>query len=177
MNLKSWKIAGLMLWGGAALMILGLVLSYPRLAPYVSAALNRDAIPTAPPLTFEVETSNREGAGTSVPVLLPFEDTDLPEDGSSGETPPTEGASEDETSDDGISSDDIPDDGASADVASDASASSEEAPDPTSVPVNPTPTPTPTSEATAFVEEEDEAKPTPTLADRKSTRLNSSHYS
>ena len=89
MKLKSWKIAGILLWGGAALMILGLALSYPRLAPYVSAALGRDPIPTAPPLTFEttsdppteaVAEETGEAAKASEDVLLPFEGEDSVKD-------------------------------------------------------------------------------------------------
>ena len=88
MKLKTWKVAGILLWGGAALIILGLALSYPRLAPYVSAAFARDPIPTAPPLTFDttssaqVQTVKEETAETpETPegpkeVLLPFEGDD-----------------------------------------------------------------------------------------------------
>jgi sortase A len=79
MNLKTWKVAGILLWGGAALIILGLALSYPRLAPYVSAALGRDASPTAPPLEFDTTPGSQREAVTedtvesSEEVLLPFE--------------------------------------------------------------------------------------------------------
>jgi LPXTG-site transpeptidase (sortase) family protein len=89
MKLKTWKVAGILLWGGAALIILGLALSYPRLAPYVSAAFARDPIPTAPPLTFDttsdaqVQTVKEGSAKTPEAsegpeeVLLPFEEDDL----------------------------------------------------------------------------------------------------
>jgi LPXTG-site transpeptidase (sortase) family protein len=87
MNLKTWKVAGILLWGGAALLILGLVLSYPRLAPYVSAAFGHDPIPTAPPLEFETTSGTdpqeaavvEETVEVSEEVLLPFEGEEQPE--------------------------------------------------------------------------------------------------
>jgi LPXTG-site transpeptidase (sortase) family protein len=102
MNLKTWKVAGILLWGGAALLILGLVLSYPRLAPYVSAAFGRDPIPTAPPLEFETtsDPDPQEKAAVedtvegSEDVLLPFEGEDPEEAEKQPENPAS--ASEDD---------------------------------------------------------------------------------
>ncbi len=101
MNLKTWKLAGILFWGGAALLVLGLVLSYPRLAPYVSAAFGRDPIPTAPPLNFDATPTSQEETvveDTAEPpdeVLLPFEDAepgteavDEEEPASGGDAPP-----------------------------------------------------------------------------------------
>jgi len=99
MNLKTWKVAGILLWGGAALIILGLALSYPRLAPYVSAALGRDPIPTAPPLEFDTTSEPQHEAAAEEPVepseevLLPFEGDDSSveavEDSSTESAPPS----------------------------------------------------------------------------------------
>ena len=50
MKTQGGKLAIVLLWGGAGLMLLGVVLGYPRLVPYVETLLYSRSIPTAPPL-------------------------------------------------------------------------------------------------------------------------------
>ena len=71
MKTRGGKISVVLLVGGAALVILGAVLSYPRLVPYVETLFYTQNIPTAPPLvvTPTQESALEGGAG----VLMPFE--------------------------------------------------------------------------------------------------------
>ncbi len=50
MSTRRWKLASVSLWGGAGLILLGMVLVYPRIAPFVETFLYTPRIPTAPPL-------------------------------------------------------------------------------------------------------------------------------
>ncbi len=50
MKTRTLKIAIFMLWGGSALLLLGMFLSYPTFYPYLAAFAHTSEIATAPPL-------------------------------------------------------------------------------------------------------------------------------
>ena len=81
MNARGGKFAVVLLWGGAGLVVLGLVLGYPRLVPYVETLLYSRSIPTAPPL---VITPTQESPAA---VLMPFEGETLREAAEVSPTP------------------------------------------------------------------------------------------
>ena len=68
MTTRGGKFAVILLWGGAGLMVLGLVLGYPRLLPYIETMLYTRNIPTAPP--FEITSTPESDAVVSVPVTV-----------------------------------------------------------------------------------------------------------
>jgi LPXTG-site transpeptidase (sortase) family protein len=57
MSSQKRRIAALFLWGGAALIVVGIALSYSRLVPFIETALYTDQIPTAPPLLLPSEST------------------------------------------------------------------------------------------------------------------------
>jgi LPXTG-site transpeptidase (sortase) family protein len=57
MNSQKRKMAALFLWGGAVLIVVGIVLSYARLIPFIETALYSRQIPTAPPLLLPSEST------------------------------------------------------------------------------------------------------------------------
>jgi len=56
MRTRKWKLASVTLWGGAGLILLGMVLAYPRIVPFVETFLYTPRIPTAPPLAIVTPT-------------------------------------------------------------------------------------------------------------------------
>lgn len=100
MSIKKWKLAAVLLWSGAALLILGLVFSYQRLRPFVETMAYSSRIPTAPSMAVSPPL-------TTTPVaLLPFQtpaevmegdssgdEADDAEDSASMEAPVAEGNS------------------------------------------------------------------------------------
>jgi len=66
MDVQKLKIANILLWSGAGLLILGIAISYPTFAPYFSTLFYTPKIPTAPPITVVMPTM-------AEPVILPFE--------------------------------------------------------------------------------------------------------
>ena len=71
MTIKQLKFANILIWGGIALLLLGLLLGYPTFAPYLSTMARTDDISTAPPLDSELSQAD----GTPEANLRPF---DLP---------------------------------------------------------------------------------------------------
>ena len=69
MTIKELKTANILIWGGVALLVLGLLLGYPTFAPYFSTMAQTDDISTAPPLDPEISQAD----GTPEANLLPFE--------------------------------------------------------------------------------------------------------
>jgi LPXTG-site transpeptidase (sortase) family protein len=69
MTIKQLKFANILIWGGIALLLLGLLLGYPTFAPYLSTMARTDDISTAPPLDSELSQAD----GTPEANLLPFE--------------------------------------------------------------------------------------------------------
>jgi len=56
MSMRKWKSASVALWGGAGLILLGMVLAYPRIVPFVETFLYTPRIPTAPPFAITTPT-------------------------------------------------------------------------------------------------------------------------
>jgi len=56
MSTRKWKLASVTLWGGAGLILLGMVLAYPRIVPFVETFLYTPRIPTAPPFAIITPT-------------------------------------------------------------------------------------------------------------------------
>ena len=56
MSTRKWKLASVILWGGAGLILLGMVLAYPRIVPFVESFLYTPRIPTAPPFAIVTPT-------------------------------------------------------------------------------------------------------------------------
>lgn len=69
MTIKQLKVANVLIWGGVALLVLGMVLSYPTFAPYFQTLARTDDLATAPPLDPGLSQSD----GTPEANLLPFE--------------------------------------------------------------------------------------------------------
>lgn len=67
MKTRALKIAIFMLWGGSALLLLGMLLSFPTFYPYLDTLAHTSKIPTAPPLS--------PGSATEITstIFLPFE--------------------------------------------------------------------------------------------------------
>lgn len=71
MKARGGRFAAVLLWGGAGLVLIGLILGFPRFLPYVESLLYARSIPTAPPL---VITPTQESPPA---VLMPFEGESL----------------------------------------------------------------------------------------------------
>jgi len=56
MSTRKWKLTSVTLWGGAGLILLGMVLAYPRIVPFVETFLYTPHIPTAPPFAIVTPT-------------------------------------------------------------------------------------------------------------------------
>lgn len=69
MTIKQLKIANILVWGGALLLSVGLLMQYPTLQPYLSTLARTDDLATAPPLDPELSLVE----GTTEANLLPFE--------------------------------------------------------------------------------------------------------
>ncbi|MBN1249516.1 MAG: hypothetical protein JXC32_17775, partial [Anaerolineae bacterium] len=82
MGSRGGKLAAVLLWGGAGLVVLGLILGTPRLVPYVETLLYSRRIPTAPVL---VITPTQESAAA---VLMPFEGEALGAEAAASPAPP-----------------------------------------------------------------------------------------
>ncbi|MGC9468685.1 MAG: sortase domain-bontaining protein [Anaerolineae bacterium] len=67
MNAGKWKTAAILLWGGAAVLILAMVLFYRQAVPFIETVFFTQSIPTAPPLATRLPTQ------IETPVaLMPF---------------------------------------------------------------------------------------------------------
>ncbi len=69
MTVKQLKVANVLIWGGVAILVLGVVLSYPTFAPYFTTLARTGDLATAPPLDSELSQTT----GTPSVNLLPFE--------------------------------------------------------------------------------------------------------
>ncbi|MGC9347052.1 MAG: sortase [Anaerolineae bacterium] len=66
MSTRRWKSAAILTWGGAAVLLLGLVIGWSRFRPYVETLAYSQRIPTAPPL-------NAPSGEATPTILMPFE--------------------------------------------------------------------------------------------------------
>lgn len=69
MSDRKWKLAAILTWGGAAILLLGLAIGWPRFRPYIETLAYSQHIPTAPVM----DTSAAPATPT---VLMPFETED-----------------------------------------------------------------------------------------------------
>jgi LPXTG-site transpeptidase (sortase) family protein len=74
MSDKSLKIVNILLWGGAALLIVGIVLSYSIFAPYLETLLSTSGTSAGTIIVIVTPTP-----GAAVVALLPFEGAVLPD--------------------------------------------------------------------------------------------------
>jgi len=56
MSTRKWSLASVTLWGGVGLILLGMVLAYPRIVPFVETFLYTPRILTAPPFAIVTPT-------------------------------------------------------------------------------------------------------------------------
>ena len=66
MSTRKWKLAAVLTWGGAAIILLGLVIGWPRFRPYIETLAYSQRIPTAPPL-------EAPATAATPTVLMPFD--------------------------------------------------------------------------------------------------------
>ncbi|MCJ7549708.1 MAG: hypothetical protein MUQ30_08515, partial [Anaerolineae bacterium] len=77
MSTRKWKLASVFLWGGAGLILLGMVLVLPRIVPFVETFLYTPRIPTAPPLVITPTQANNPIAAMPAEVEPTAEPTEV----------------------------------------------------------------------------------------------------